>query len=108
MPYKLHCVKIASCTDNYDEGCTMEYFKKNKISKLEWPSRSPDLNSIEHLWEHIGKEIRKQSFVGILGLKSRIKEVWDKISTNVTANLVSSMKRRLEAVIKANESLTKY
>jgi len=87
---------------------TMEYFKKNEISKLEWPSQSPDLNPIEHLWEHIGREIRKQSFVGILGLKSRIKEVWDQISTNVNANLVSSMKRRLEAVIKTNGGPTKY
>ena len=87
---------------------TMEYFKKNKISKLECPSQSPDLNPIEHLWEHIGRVIRKQSFVEILGLKSKIKEVWYQISTNVTANLVSSMKRRLKAVIKANGGPTKY
>jgi len=24
MPYKLHCVKIASCTDNYNGGCTWQ------------------------------------------------------------------------------------
>jgi len=87
---------------------TIEYFKKNNTSKLEWPSQSPDLNPIEQLWKHIAREIRKQSFGGILDLKSRIKEVWDHISTNVTANLVSSMKRRLEAVIKANGGPTKY
>ena len=89
----------------YSAKSTMEYFKKNKISKLEWPSQSPDLSPIEHLWKHIGRETRKQFFVGILGLKSRIKEVWDQISTNVTANLIFPMKRRLEAVIKAKNTL---
>ena len=64
---------------NYDPKhsakSTLEYFEKNKIFKLEWPSQCPDLNPIEHLWEHIEREIRKMSFSGISGLKLRINEV---------------------------------
>ncbi|OXA40237.1 Transposable element Tc1 transposase [Folsomia candida] len=81
---------------------------RKKNSKLEWPPQSPDLNPIEHLWDHIEREIRKQSFSGIPGLKSRIREVWETISEDVTKNLVNSMTRRLEAVLKANGGPTKY
>jgi DDE superfamily endonuclease len=29
------------------------------IVLLDWPAQSPDLNLIEHLWDHIKKQLRK-------------------------------------------------
>ena len=32
-----------------------KYFEEAKISLLEWPARSPDLNPIENVWEMISR-----------------------------------------------------
>lgn len=85
-----------------------EFFQKNKQEVLEWPPQSPDLNPIEHLWEHLKRKLWESNVSSKKALKDLIVREWEVIDASVTRNLVDSMQRRLEAVIAANGGATKY
>lgn len=76
--------------------------------QLDHPPQSPDLNPIEHLWEYLDRQIRKRTITNKDMLKSVIMDEWSKIPSEVTATLIESMPRRLQAVINAKGKHTKY
>jgi transposase len=87
-----------------------QWFEDNKITVLDWAPQSPDINPIEHLWEHIKSKLQEYPRMakGVWELWERIEEVWSNIEPEVCQNLIGSMPRRLEAVIKAKGGHTKY
>lgn len=82
----------------------------NMINTLLWPAQSPDLNPIEHLWDVLERRVRarrphpKNKGELIIALK----EEWLNIDQSILENLVDSMPRRIEAVIKSKGYPTKY
>lgn len=85
-----------------------EYFKKKKIKILEWPPQSPDLNPIENLWSYLDGELPFEQRKNKTEFFNLIRRKWEEISADITQNLILSMNRRLEAVIKAKGGPTKY
>ncbi|KAG2466943.1 TCB1 transposase, partial [Polypterus senegalus] len=39
-----------------------QWLQKNKVRFLEWPSRSPDLNPIEMLWNDLKRAIHRRQY----------------------------------------------
>jgi len=85
-----------------------KYFNENGINLLKWPSQSPDLNPIEHLWDKIERKLRKYQISSLDGLGKSLRDIWDNLNSAHTRNLVESMPRRLASVIKAKGGSTKY
>src|SRR5229473_1992456 len=87
-----------------------KWMEDHNISLLDWPPQSPDLNPIEHLWKHIKSELTKYPTQpkGVWEIWERVAEVWDKIRPEVCQDLIESMPRRVQAVIKAKGGHTKY
>ena len=86
------------------------YFQDQEYQVLQWPAQSPDLNPIEHLWHHLKRHLAayEEEPKGILELWERVQKEWDAIPAGVCQNLIESMPRRVEAVLKAKGGYTKY
>jgi hypothetical protein len=78
------------------------WFQNNDFNVLPWLAQSPDLNPIEHLWDHIKRRLGEYEVEpkGILELWERVEEEWNKIDAEVCQNLIGSMPRRVVAVFK--------
>src|SRR5438128_5264383 len=77
--------------------------KKIKILP-DWPSQSPDLNPIEHLWNKLEKRLknRKKHPKKATELEIALREKWSLVPHKTYSNLIESMPRRLEACISNN------
>lgn len=87
-----------------------EFIEQENIDVLPWCSKSPDLNPVENVWAKMEKFIRQHNFRprNIDELQHKILEAWQEITPDFTAQLVSSMPRRLLNVIELNGETTKY
>jgi transposase len=74
------------------------------------PKYSPDLNPIEHLWQHLKRQLASYETepAGIHELWERVQTELDKIPVQVCTELIESMPRRVDAVLKAKGGYTKY
>ena len=71
---------------------------------MDWPAQSPDLNPIEHFWDHLERCLRDRSDPprNLVNLEVQLKEEWEKIPRRVFLKLIDSMPQRIEACIANN------
>lgn len=84
------------------------YLRNKNQPVLDWPPQSPDLNPIENLWCMLDRQLSERCPQNDDELFAMLCDGWKKLSHNLLKNLVESMPRRLEAVIKAKGMPTKY
>lgn len=88
----------------------MEFFRENKITILPWPSNSPDLNLIEHVWAYVKHKLDQypEAAKDKIELWERFQIIWGTIPDDFLQNLYHSMPQRLREVIKNKGGNTKY
>ena len=87
-----------------------KWFTDNSVEVLDWPAQSPDLNPIEHLWQHLKQQLATYEAdpCSIHELWEHVEVEWNKIPPQICINLIESMPRHVAAVLRAKGGYTKY
>ena len=84
------------------------WLDQKRIQRLEWPSFSPDMNPIEHLWDEVERRMKKEQPKNEKDLQECLTRVWNGIEKPVLKKLVDSVLNRLNEVIRMKGYSTRY
>ena len=89
---------------------TSKWLLESGFITLPWPSQSPDLNIIEHLWDHVKQKIRAHSPQpqNVDQLWEIVQQEWYSIDVEFIRRLYRSLPKRVAEVKKAQGGNTSY
>ena len=76
---------------------TQEWLWDKSLNVLEWPSQSPDLNQIEHLWRDLKVDVQQPS--NLTELERICREEWEKFPKYRCTKLVASYLLAVDVVL---------
>ena len=89
---------------------TRDFLHATNTNVMDWPSLSPDMNPIEHMWDELGRPVHGQLNPpqNVAELTQALQHHWAAIPQAMIRRLCNSMPRRLQAVIRSNGGHTRY
>jgi ketohexokinase/beta-glucosidase len=128
-----YCARIVPIIQGYQrlkdqEGLELQFMQDNAsahgsqktraemaergIRIITWPSKSPDLNPIETIWDdmkdYVDERLPPQGDLSYSRLKAIVQEAWDSITEGYLRSLLESMPARCRAIIEADGGPIRY
>ena len=116
LPF-MHC-QASNCVtilqqDNarpHTAPATTQFLMANNVNVMEWPSMSPDLSPIEHIWEELDRRVRARPYqpTNLPQLQATFLQEWNNLPNNIVRRYIRSMRNRCRAVTNSNGGHTRY
>lgn len=89
---------------------TKDWLGRRRITVIDWPARSPDLNPIENCWGWLTRQVYAdgKQFHTKDELKAGILKAWEKMPQEYIQKLFESMPRRVASVVEAGGCFVGY
>ena len=86
---------------------TVNFLANQSVTVFPWPSKSPDLNPIEHLWDDLHRHVNNR-LPTLQKLQQAIEQEWGRILQDRIHRLIESMQRRVHVVLQTNGGHNRY
>ena len=89
---------------------TTQFLTANNVTVMEWPSMSPDLSPIEHIWDELDRRVRAHPNqpTNLPQLQATLLQEWNNLPNNIVRRYIRSMRNCCRAVINSNSGHTGY
>ena len=86
-----------------------QFLKRNNVNVLSWPAVSPDMKTIEHIWDYLGRKVRARGNVhNLRDLVNALIQECNNIPNVVIRRYVRSMRGRFAACINSRGGHIRY
>lgn len=87
---------------------TQDFLTDQEIRVMPWPAYSPDLNPIEQLWDHLGRQVAARPPANRDALIRILQGEWEAIPQEIISNLIRSMRERCTDCFNARGGHTRF
>ena len=87
-----------------------DFLRHQNVQRMHWPSKSPDMAPIEHLWDVLGHRVRDNHPppANVAQLSQFLLHEWEMIPQVTLQTLVQSMRQRYLECLASNGGHTRY
>ena len=66
-----HFVTATGHRETHTANVTSQFLAPNNVNVLDWPANSSDLSPIEHIWDELGRWVRKDGNIHTINNQAR-------------------------------------
>lgn len=87
-----------------------QFLAANNVDVMHWPSLSPDLSPIEHIWDELDRRVRNRPnpLHTLVQLEQAVIQEWNNLPLRLIRRYIRSMQGRCNAVIQSRGGHTRY